>query len=161
MCASEDVEQTNEHEYGDEFPAPLTTPALHHLRLGHLTARWGLSPVLVGHLRAIALWTVQLPERLDMTDVTEKHTEPSVPAELLDEVRESAKMGQNAAVEALRKFRHTVNEAVPEALEPLRTQLVDAAIELADKLVTAQYQFNRNLVRTADRALSKSDEERK
>ncbi|MGZ8802278.1 MAG: hypothetical protein ACXWZL_06635 [Mycobacterium sp.] len=96
-----------------------------------------------------------------MTDVTKEHTEPSVSAELLDEVRESAKMGQNAAAEALRKFRQTVNEAMPEALEPLRTQLVDAAIDLADKLVTAQYQFNRNLVRTADRALSQSDDEQK
>lgn len=66
-------------------------------------------------------------------------------------------MGQHAAAEALRQFRHTVNEAVPDAMQPLRTKLVDAAIELADKLVAAQYQFNRNLIRTADRALSKSD----
>lgn len=95
-----------------------------------------------------------------MTDVTEKHAEPSRSAELLDEVRESAKLGQNAAVEALRTFRQTVDEAVPEALE-VRTKLIDAAIELADSLVTAQYQFNRNLVRTADRALSKSDDEQK
>lgn len=92
-----------------------------------------------------------------MTDVVEKQPEPSPGGELLDEVRDSAKMGQHAAAEALRQFRHTVNEAVPDAMQPLRTKLVDAAIELADKLVAAQYQFNRNLIRTADRALSKSD----
>lgn len=46
-------------------------------------------------------------------------------------------------------------------MQPLRTKLVDAAIELADKLVAAQYQFNRNLIHTADRALSKSDDEQK
>lgn len=92
-----------------------------------------------------------------MTDVVEKQPEPSPSGELLDEVRDSAKMGQHAAAEALRQFRHTVNEAVPDAMQPLRTKLVDAAIELADKLVAAQYQFNRNLIRTADRALSKSD----
>lgn len=96
-----------------------------------------------------------------MTDVSETRTDPSAPAELLDELQESAKVGQHAAAEALRTFRQTVNEAVPEALQPLRAQLVDAAIELADKLVTAQYQFNRNLVRAADRALSSSDEEHK
>lgn len=94
-----------------------------------------------------------------MTDVVEKQPEPSPAGELLDEVRDSAKMGQHAAAEALRRFRHTVNEAVPDAMQPLRTKLVDAAIELADKLVAAQYQFNRNLIRTADRALSKSDQD--
>ncbi|MCI4674121.1 hypothetical protein [Candidatus Mycolicibacterium alkanivorans] len=56
--------------------------------------------------------------------------------------------------------RH-IDEAIPEAVQPLRTKLVDAAIELADKLVAAQYQFNRNLIRSADRALSKSDGEQK
>lgn len=81
--------------------------------------------------------------------------------DLLDEIRESAKVGQHAAAEALRKFRETVDEAVPESLQPLRTKLVDAAIDLADKLVSAQYQFNRNLVRAADRALSKADDEQK
>ncbi len=76
--------------------------------------------------------------------------------ELLDEVRESAKLGQHAAAEALRRFRQTVDEAIPESVQPLRTKIVDAAIELADKLVAAQYQFNRNLIRTADHALSSS-----
>ncbi|QZT61841.1 hypothetical protein [Mycolicibacterium austroafricanum] len=96
-----------------------------------------------------------------MSDVAAEKAESSPATDLLDEVQDSAKMGQHAAVEALRIFRHTVNEAVPEAMQPLRTKLVDAAIELADKLVAAQYQFNRSLIRTADRALSKSDEEQK
>ena len=69
------------------------------------------------------------------------------------DVEESAVAG-----EALRKFRDTVDEALPEAVQPLRTRIVDAAIELADKLVAAQYEFNRSLVRSADRALSKSDD---
>lgn len=78
---------------------------------------------------------------------------------LLDEVRESAKAGQNAAAEALRTFRQTVDEALPEAVQPLRTKIVDAAIELADRLAAAQYQFNRSLIRTADRVLTKSDDD--
>ena len=96
-----------------------------------------------------------------MTNATETPTEPSPSAELLEEVHESAKVGQTAAADALRIFRETVNEAVPEALQPLRTKLVDAAIDLADKLVTAQYQFNRNLIRSADRALGSSPEDSK
>lgn len=95
-----------------------------------------------------------------MAQTTESQSVEHRSSDLLDEVRESAKAGQHAATEALRSFRQTLDEAIPEAVQPLRTKIVDAAIELADKLVAAQYQFNRNLVRTADRALSKSDGER-
>jgi precorrin-6x reductase len=82
-------------------------------------------------------------------------------SELLEEVRESAKVGQHATAEALRKFRRTLDEAIPEAVHPLRTKIVDAAIELADTLANAQYQFNRNLIRSTDRALSAGDDEKK
>jgi hypothetical protein len=92
-----------------------------------------------------------------MTKPMESQTVASRSSDLLDEVRDSAKTGQHAAAEALRMFRETLDEAIPEAVQPLRTKIVDAAIELADKLAAAQYQFNRNLIRTADRALSKSD----
>jgi hypothetical protein len=80
-------------------------------------------------------------------------------SDLLDEIRDSAKTGQNAATDALRAFYRVVDEAVPEAMHPLRKKIGDAAIELADRLVAAQYQFNRNLVRTADRALNSPDGE--
>lgn len=58
-------------------------------------------------------------------------------------------------------FHEALDDAIPEAVQPLRTKIVDAAIELADKLVDAQYQFNRKLVSTADRALSKADGQEK
>lgn len=96
-----------------------------------------------------------------MTQTTESKSVASRSTDLLDEVRESAKAGQHAAVEALRAFHKTLDDAIPEAVQPLRTKIVDAAIELADKLVAAQYQFNRKLVSTADRALSKADGEEK
>ncbi len=92
-----------------------------------------------------------------MTKTTEKTTVEPQPADLADDVRESAKAGQHAASEALRKFRHTVDEAIPESVQPLRTKIVDAAIELADQLITAQYKFHRSLLNTADRALTKPD----
>ena len=99
-----------------------------------------------------------------MTQTTKKKTVATGPedrgavAELADDVRESAKAAQHAASEALHKFRRTVDEAIPETVQPLRKTIVDAAIEFADKLVTAQYEFNRSIVRTADRVLSKSDD---
>ena len=91
-----------------------------------------------------------------MAKSAEKKTVAPRAVDLVDEVRESAKAGQHGASEALHKFRSTVDEAIPENLRPLRKTIVDAAIELADQLVTAQYEFHRSIVRSADRALSKS-----
>jgi hypothetical protein len=89
-----------------------------------------------------------------MTDSTAKKTPATThSSELADDVRESAKAGQQEAGAALQKFQSTLTETVPELVEPLRNKIVDAAIELADQLVTTQYNFQRSLVRTADRAL--------
>ncbi len=82
-------------------------------------------------------------------------------SDLLDDVRESARTGQHAASEALAQFRKVIDESIPESIRPLRQTIVDAAIELADRLVAAQYQFNRNLVRSVDNALNRSDAEKK
>lgn len=76
-------------------------------------------------------------------------------ADLSDEVLESVKSGQQAAIEAVRKFVETVDEALPAAVHPLRKTVVDSALQLADQLVTTQYEFLRSVVRSADRALSK------
>lgn len=81
--------------------------------------------------------------------------------DLFDDVRDSAKAGENAVAEALRAFRRTLDEAVPEAVQPLRSKIVDAAIELADRLARAQYQLNRSLIHSADKALSGSGENAK
>ncbi|MBI3689341.1 hypothetical protein ACRDU6_21180 [Mycolicibacterium sp. ELW1] len=80
--------------------------------------------------------------------------------DLTDELRESAKAGQHAAGQALRKFRDAVDDAIPESVQPLRDKIVQAALDLADDLVSAQYKFHRSLLNTADRALTKSDTDR-
>ena len=67
-----------------------------------------------------------------MTQSAKKKTVAPRAAELVDGVRESAKAGQEVASKALRKFRDTADQALPESVEPLRKKIVDAAIELAD-----------------------------
>jgi len=65
--------------------------------------------------------------------------------------------GQRAAIEAVRTFVDTVDEALP-ALggHPSRREaIIDAALEMADRLVTTQYEFLRSVVRSADRSLTK------
>lgn len=96
-----------------------------------------------------------------MSEITESTSPSSHSTELFEEIRESARVGQHAATDALRKFNHALDEAIPEAVHPLRAKIVDAAIELASTLAAAQFQFHRNLIRSADRALTRPSRDEK
>jgi hypothetical protein len=78
-------------------------------------------------------------------------------ADLSEEVLKTVEAGQRAAIEAVRKFVDTVDEALPAIGDrPSRREtLIDAALDMADKLVTTQYDFLRSIMRSADRTLSK------
>jgi len=80
--------------------------------------------------------------------------------ELSEEVLKSIESGQRAAIEAVRKFVDTVDEALPALGErPSRRQeIVDAALEMADRLVHTQYDFLHKVVHSAGRALSGPDD---
>lgn len=84
-------------------------------------------------------------------------------AELTDEVLKSVETGQRAAIEAVRKFVDTVDEILPAHGErPSRREtVIVGALEMADKLVTTQYDFLRSVVHNADSALSRSAAARK
>ncbi|MEO3760660.1 hypothetical protein ABGB19_20545 [Mycobacterium sp. B14F4] len=81
-------------------------------------------------------------------------------ADLSDEVLKSVEAGQRAAIEAVRKFVDTVDEAMPakEDRPAGRETVIDAALDMADRLVTTQYEFLRSVVRSADRSLRKPDD---
>jgi hypothetical protein len=78
-------------------------------------------------------------------------------ADLSEEVLKTVETGQRAAIEAVRKFVDTVDEALPAIGDrPSRREtLIDAALDMVDKIVTTQYDFLRSIVRSADRSLSK------
>ena len=80
-------------------------------------------------------------------------------AELSDEILTSLEAGQRAALEAVTKFVDTVDQALPALGErPSRRQeIVDAAMEMADRLVHTQYDFLRKVVRDAGKSLSRSE----
>ena len=84
-------------------------------------------------------------------------------SELSDEVLKSLESGQRAAIEAVRKFVDTVDEALPAIGErPSRRQeIVDAAMDMADRLVHTQYDFLRRVVQSAGKTLSREDEAKK
>jgi len=76
-------------------------------------------------------------------------------AEMSTEVLKAVEDGQRAVIAAVRKFVDTVDEAIPALGDrpSRREQVIDAALDMADKLVTTQYEFLRSVVRSADRSL--------
>ena len=98
-----------------------------------------------------------MPETTKSASAPSTVSSTSSSTDVLDEFRETARLGQHAAAEAWRQFNKVLDEAIPEAVHPLRTKIVDAAIHLADTLAAAQYQFHKNLIRTTESALSRTD----
>jgi hypothetical protein len=88
-----------------------------------------------------------------------EHEKPGVvvdrTSELSGEVLKSLESGQRTAIEAVRKFVDTVDQALPALGErPSRRQeIIDSAMEMADRLVHTQYDFLRNVVQSAGKAL--------
>jgi hypothetical protein len=74
-------------------------------------------------------------------------------ADLSDDVLESVETGRKAAIEAVRKF---VDEVTPVITDQSRRKtVIDAALDLAEELVTARIEFLRSVVRSAGQTLSK------
>jgi len=86
-----------------------------------------------------------------MTQIPEK-TE-SRWAELSDEVLESVEASRKQAIDAIRKFVDQVNGEVPD--ESRRKNVIDAALDLTEELVTGRIEFFRRVVRSAGQAVGK------
>ena len=80
--------------------------------------------------------------------------------ELSQELAQSIEDGQRAAIEAVRKFVDTVDHALPALPHgegPSRRQeIIDSALQMADRLVHTQYDFLRKVVNSAGESLSES-----
>ena len=81
--------------------------------------------------------------------------------ELSEEVLDSLEKGQRAAIEAVRKFVDTVDHALPALPHregpSKRQEIVDSALEMADRLVHTQYEFIHKVIDSAGKSLTKSD----
>ena len=75
--------------------------------------------------------------------------------ELSEELLKSVEDGQRAAIEAVRKFVDSVDRVLPQrgAGPSRRQEIVDSALEMADKLVNTQYEFIRKVVDSAGKSL--------
>jgi hypothetical protein len=72
------------------------------------------------------------------------------------EVLASVEAGQRAAIEAVRGFVDTVDPTLPVrgGNASKRQEVIDAGVEMADRLVQGQYGFLRSLVHTAGSVVS-------
>ena len=91
----------------------------------------------------------------------EAHKRPSAvdrTAELSEEVFKSLESAQRAAIEAVRKYVDTVDKTLPPRGEApsKRQDVIDSAMEMADRLVHIQYDFLRKIVADAGKTLSRS-----
>jgi hypothetical protein len=75
--------------------------------------------------------------------------------ELSEELLRSVEDGQRAAIEAVHRFVDSVDRALPQGGDgPSRRQeIVDSALEMADRLVHTQYDFIRKVVDNAGKSL--------
>ena len=77
-------------------------------------------------------------------------------AELSDDMLESVETGRKQVIGAVRKFVDQISPVLPD--QSRRKTVVDAALDLADELVTARMEFFRSVVRGAGEAVSKHPE---
>jgi hypothetical protein len=79
--------------------------------------------------------------------------------EFSNEVLESVESGQRAAIDAVRKFMESVDRALPLRGDgpSKREEVIDSAMEMADRLVHTQYDFLRKVVHAAGKTLGRSD----
>ncbi|MGO9929386.1 MAG: hypothetical protein ACLPLP_25595 [Mycobacterium sp.] len=72
-------------------------------------------------------------------------------AELSDEVLESVDASRKQAIDAVRKFVDQVGGDLPD--EARRKNVIDAALDLTEELVTGRIEFFRSVVRSAGQAV--------
>ncbi|MGO8905938.1 MAG: hypothetical protein ACLQMH_09985 [Solirubrobacteraceae bacterium] len=89
----------------------------------------------------------------DATSAVERTTE------LSEDVVQELEDGAQAAIEAVRKFLVTVDEALPPHGEgpSRREEITDSALEMAQRLVHTQADFLRKVVDSAGRSLRSPD----
>jgi hypothetical protein len=80
-------------------------------------------------------------------------------AELSEEVLQELENGAHSALEAVRKFLTTVDDALPpHGVGPSRREeITDSALEMAQRLVHTQAVFLRKVVDSAGKTLSRQD----
>ncbi|HET9154211.1 MAG TPA: hypothetical protein VFN85_08865 [Solirubrobacterales bacterium] len=75
--------------------------------------------------------------------------------ELSEQVLEQVKESQRTAIEAVRGFMESVDEALPDHGDTpsKRQEIIDSALQMSQKLVKTEYDFLTSVVHSAGEAL--------
>src|SRR4051794_28344161 len=86
-----------------------------------------------------------------------RRSRPHRAVKLSEDMLAELESGQRAAIQAVKKFVDTVDRTLPQESEgpSNRQTVVDAAMDMADKLVHVQYDFLRKVVRSAGKSLER------
>ena len=91
-----------------------------------------------------------------MTQSTEKKTVAERATELSEEVLESVGDRQKAVIDAVRKFADTLDETMPNLVDPaVRKKILDAVLDLAEQLAGTTNEFLRGTLHSASDTLNK------
>ena len=91
-----------------------------------------------------------------MAKRTAKKTVAERAEALSEEVLESVGARQQAVIEAVRKFVDTLDEAMPNLVDPeRRKKILDAVLDLAEQLATTTNEFLRSTLHSASETLKK------
>jgi hypothetical protein len=98
--------------------------------------------------------TTRKPGARNATRAVERTTE------LSEDVLQELEDGAQTAIDAVRKFVATVDEALPPHGEgpSRREEITDSALEMAQRLVHTQADFLRKVVDSAGKTLTRSDD---
>jgi hypothetical protein len=77
-------------------------------------------------------------------------------AELSEEVLDSVKTGQQHAIAAVRTFVDTVEKTQTGEDPSKQQEIIDSALDMADRLVKTEYDFLRSVLRSAGKSLGSS-----
>jgi signal-transduction protein with cAMP-binding, CBS, and nucleotidyltransferase domain len=89
-----------------------------------------------------------------MTESPEKKTVVERGETLSEEMLNSIQAGQRTAMDAVRKFGATLDEAIPNLLdESARKKVIGAALDMIDQLVAAQLELLREAIGNVGEAL--------
>jgi hypothetical protein len=85
------------------------------------------------------------------------------PTEMSEQLLEAVKKGQQGALDAVRTFVDTVDQALPLHGEgpSKRQEVIDSALTMADRLVQTQYDFLSSIIRSVGNSLGASGPEEK
>jgi len=118
-------------------------------------------PILTAALNPRSAIMVENTEKKTVAERASDLTERA--AGLSDEVLKSVESGQRTAIDAVRKFVGAVDESMPahgDDHPSRRKTIVDAALEMADKLVKTQYEFIRSVIGSASETLKRQGGEK-